>query len=74
MATPGQEMFGAILRVYAGTIKPAYSSMGVTLEWDLPNEQLRGTFTIPIQMKVDTETGEYVISAQDFVVDPPTTP
>lgn len=74
MQTPGQDVFRAILRIYAGVIKPEHSGMGVTLEWDLLEEELRGTFKIPIQMKVDRDTGEYIVSAQDFVSDRPTSP
>ena len=71
MPTPGQDLFSSILRVSAAVVKPAHSGMGVTLEWDLANEQLVGTFKIPIQLKVNHDTGECIITAQDFVSDHP---
>lgn len=73
MTTPGQDMFRSILRVSAGKIDPMHDGMGVTLEWDLANQELRGTFRIPIQAQIDNETGEYIVTAQDFVSDRSTT-
>lgn len=67
--TASQDIFRAILRVSTGVLTPAYNDMGVTLEWDLPNQLLKGTFKIPIQGVVDAQTGRYIIAAQEFVSD-----
>ena len=70
MQTPGQDLFRAILRAAKSNVKSNYSGMGVKLDWNLETQELNGTFIIPIQGKISTETGEYVISSQDFANDP----
>lgn len=69
MQTSGQDLFRAILRLAKATVKPAFSDMGVTLTFDLSNLELSGTFRIPLNTEIDTATGEYIITAQDFAND-----
>lgn len=73
MQTPGQDLFRAILRAAKANIKSNYSDMGVKLNWNLENEELSGTFVIPIRGRISSETGEYLINSQDFADDPPST-
>ena len=74
MQTPGQDLFRALLRVAKSTVKPNFDGMGATLSWDLENLELRGTVIIPIQTMIDIQTGEYIITSQNFADDPTTTP
>ncbi len=74
MQTPGQDLFRAILRLSKSTIKPNFSDMGVNLSWDLQNLELKGDFTIPLQTAIDSQSGEYIVTAQDFASEPPATP
>lgn len=74
MQTSGQDLFRAILRLAKATVKPSFSDMGVTLNWDLENLELTGTFRIPLDTNIDITTGEYIVTAQDFADDPPVTP
>ena len=69
MQAPGQDLFRALLRVSTGTVKPMFVDSGVILEWDLANQELRANIRIPIETKVSNETGEYIITSQDFVSD-----
>lgn len=69
MQTPGQDLFRALLRVTTGTVKPMFSGSGVNLEWDLTNQELRAVVRIPIETKIDNESGEYIVTSQDFVSD-----
>lgn len=71
MQTPGQDLFRAILRVSNGKKDPMFEEYGVTLEWNLEMKELKGTFSIPIQGRIDSESGEYIVLAQNFVSDPP---
>lgn len=73
MQTPGQDFFRALLRAFKAQVRPGYAEMGVKLTWDLENGELTGTFTIPIQTAIDAASGQYIITAQDFLSDPVTT-
>lgn len=71
MQTPGQDLFRAILRVSSGKVDPMYEEYGVSLSWDLERQEVKGTFAIPLQGRIDAESGEYILVARDFVSDPP---
>jgi hypothetical protein len=71
MGTPGEDLFSSVLRVAKSTVKPAHQGMGVKIQWDLDNLELRGTFVIPLQTQINAETGEYIVTSQDFT-EPPT--
>lgn len=73
MQHPGQNLFAAILKVAKATIKPNYSDSGVDLQWDLENFELRGSFLLPLKTEIDAETGEYIVTSQDFT-EPEQTP
>lgn len=73
MQTPSQHLFTAILRATLARLRPGYQSGGVSIEWDLGNEELRGTFTIPIKANIDGSSGEYVVTTQEFLEEPPNT-
>lgn len=66
MQSSGQSLFSAILRVAKSTIKSNFSDAGVKVEWDLDNQELTGTFRIPLQTRIDETTGEYIVTSQDF--------
>ena len=74
MQTPGQDLFRAILRASKGSVKSAFSGMGVTLEWVLENAELKGTFSIPIKSEIDPVEGEYIVTAEDFIDETPPQP
>ncbi|MBE9193252.1 hypothetical protein IQ230_23480 [Gloeocapsopsis crepidinum LEGE 06123] len=66
MQTPGQSLFSAILKVAKSKLKPQYSDIGVKVQWDLDNLELRGTFAIPLKTEINVDTGEYIVTSQDF--------
>ena len=74
MSYPGQDLFTAVLRVAKSTSKPAYSDAGVNIQWDMDNGELVGNFRIPLKTEINDETGEYIVTAQDFTEPLTTTP
>ena len=70
MQTPSADLFRAILRASKATVNSAFFERGVTLDWNLDNGELKGTFSIPVQGVVNNETGKLEVSAKEFLEEP----
>ena len=65
MEAPSEQLFKAALRASKCMNIPPFAGMGVTLEWDMTNKELRGTFKLPLKSEIDLKTGEYKLTAED---------
>lgn len=67
MATASEDLFKSILKVANSQVKPEFSTSGVKLQWDIDNQEVTGTFTIPLKAQINPETGQYILTPQDFL-------
>lgn len=67
METPSADLFRAILRASKATVNSAFFEKGVRMTWNLDGGELTGSFTIPVEGAINTETGKFEVTAKEFL-------
>lgn len=65
--TPAQELLAMITKSAEGTRKTGSTVGGVTFTLNQTNDQITGTFTIPVTIVVDPDDGFIKVDAEDFL-------
>lgn len=63
-----QSLYTILLRAAKARLREQYTEGGVQLNFDVNNSKLTGTFEIPLEDSFNTENGEYILKAKDFLV------
>ena len=61
-------LYSLLAKASKATRKPGYGEGGVTYNRDLVNRRITGNFVLPIDEKVDDETGEVTYKVADSLL------
>lgn len=62
-----QELLTALVAVNLGRLKSGYAMGSVSLDWQLGEDKVVGSFELPLRKRLDPQTGALIIEAADFI-------